>query len=97
MLNITVDQARKIPKTTIRCNVTAPMALVAFMESTDFESAIRNAVYIGGDTDTNAAIAGAIAEAYYKEIPRNIVDTAMEFLPIEFKDLISKFYETIKY
>ena len=96
MLNITVDQARKIPKTSIRCNVTAPMALVAFMESTDYESAVRNAVYIGGDTDTNAAIAGSIAEAYYKEIPNNIIDKALKFLPIEFKELIIKYYEEIR-
>ena len=97
MLNITLDEARKQPKTTIRCNVTAPQALVAFMESTDYESAIRNAIYIGGDTDTNAAIAGSIAEAYYgtNTIPANLVEQAFSYLPEEITVLIKKFYDKI--
>ena len=97
MLNITLDEARKQPKTTIRCNVTAPQALVAFMESTDYESAIRNAIYIGGDTDTNAAIAGSIAEAYYgtDSIPANLVEQACSYLPEEITVLIKKFYDKI--
>ena len=47
------------------CQVTVPQAIRAFYESNDFEDAIRNAVSIGGDSDTIACIAGAIAEAYY--------------------------------
>ncbi len=97
MLDITVEQARLIPKTSIRCNVTAPQALVAFMESTNYESAIRNAVYIGGDTDTNAAIAGAIAEAFYgvNSIPTTIVEEAMSRITPEIKDVIRTFYDII--
>jgi len=92
MLNITLDEARKQPKTTIRCNVTAPQALIAFMESNNYESAIRNAIYIGGDTDTNAAIAGAIAEAYYgtESISKELVETACSYLPEEIIVLIKK-------
>lgn len=99
MLDITVEQARLIPKTTIRCNVTAPQALVAFMESNDFESAIRNAVYIGGDTDTNAAIAGAIAEAFYglETIPLEYISKMRDVLPEEMTDLLVTFYETTGY
>jgi len=95
MLNITVEEARLIPKTTIRCNVTAPQALVAFMESTDYESAIRNAVYIGGDTDTNAAIAGAIAEAFYgaDTIPKHMIDHMFKILSKEMSALILRFYK----
>lgn len=52
-------------KRDIRCDITVPQSLIAFLESTDFESAVRNAVYSKGDTDTIAAIAGAIAEYYY--------------------------------
>lgn len=94
MLNITVEEARLIPKTTIRCNVTAPQALVAFMESTDYESAIRNAVYIGGDTDTNAAIAGAIAEAFYgfESIPKHMIDTMFKIISKEMTSLVQEFY-----
>lgn len=52
------------------CMDTVPKALVAFLESASFEDTIRNAICIGGDTDTIAAIAGSIAEAYY-EIPED--------------------------
>lgn len=95
MLNITVEEARLIPKTTIRCNVTAPQALVAFMESTDYESAIRNAVYIGGDTDTNAAIAGAIAEAFYgfESIPKHMIDTMFRIISKEMSGVVLRFYK----
>ena len=47
-------------------------AILAFLESTDFESAVRLAVSLGGDADTQAAIAGAIAEAYYQGVPEAI-------------------------
>lgn len=94
MLNLTLEQVRDIPKTSIRCNVTAPQALICFMESTDFESAIRNAIYIGGDTDTNAAIAGALAEAFYgtHTIPKKFIKKAKQKLTPEIVDLTNKFY-----
>ncbi len=47
------------------CQVSLPEALSCFFESTDYEDCVRNCIYIGGDSDTLAAIAGAIAEAYY--------------------------------
>ena len=49
-----------------------PPALIAFLESSDYESAIRGAISLGGDADTQACIAGGIAEAYYGEIPDSI-------------------------
>ena len=49
-----------------------PQAIIAFLESTDFEDAIRNAISLGGDADTQACIAGALAEAYYMSIPDQI-------------------------
>jgi ADP-ribosylglycohydrolase len=51
------------------CQGSVPQAITAFLESHDFESAIRNAIYIGGDSDTLACMAGAIAEAYYGGVP----------------------------
>lgn len=65
MLNLTLDELRTKWSRDIRCNLTAPQALICFMESNNYESAVRNAVYTLGDTDTIAAIAGAIAEAFY--------------------------------
>ena len=55
-----------------RTSYSVPPAIIAFLESTDYESAIRNAISLGGDADTQACIAGGIAEAYYKEIPEHI-------------------------
>lgn len=49
----------------ISCKATFPLAFAAFYESCDFEDTIRTAVSLGGDTDTNAAIAGSFAEAFY--------------------------------
>jgi ADP-ribosylglycohydrolase len=97
MLNMTVEELRLMPKTTIRCNVTAPQALICFMESDDYESAIRNAVYTKGDTDTIAAIAGSIAEAFYgvRSIPQFMIDEAKQRLTPEIIELINQFYNTI--
>ena len=74
----------------IRCNLVAPQALTCFIESKDFESAIRNAVFIGGDTDTNASIAGALAEAFYglHNIPLDMISGAMAVLQKDSSDMI---------
>ena len=97
MLDKSVEELRLMPKTSIRCNVTAPSALQCFMESTDYESAIRNAIYIGGDTDTNAAIAGAIAEAFYgwEAIPRAFIEKARIRLTPEIIRVVNEFYNDL--
>ena len=77
------------------CQVTVPQAITAFLESTDFEDAIRLAVSIGGDTDTIAAMTGAIAEAYYKEIPAQIIKHVLSILPPEMVKVISEFYKLV--
>lgn len=56
----------------VTCQGTVPVAVAAFLQSADFEDAVRNAVSIGGDTDTLACIAGAIAEAFYGGVPATI-------------------------
>ena len=70
-----------------------PPAIIAFLDSTDYESAIRNAISLGGDADTEACIAGGIAEAYYKEIPKHIsdfcyrkIDYTLKKVVLDFKD-----------
>ena len=55
-----------------RASYSVPPALIAFLESSDYESAVRGAISLGGDADTQACIAGGIAEAYYGEIPDSI-------------------------
>lgn len=70
-LSFTLDQIRPTYQFDESCQKTVPQAIRAFIESTSFEDAIRNAISIGGDSDTIAAITGSIAEAYY-EIPDQI-------------------------
>ena len=76
------------------CQGSIPQALIAFLDSESFEDAIRNAVCIGGDSDTIGAMAGSIAEAYYGT-PYEMEDRALSYLT---EDLISTYYafETIK-
>jgi ADP-ribosylglycohydrolase len=94
-LNTTCDEIRKTNTFNETCQVTVPQAIVCFLESTDFESAIRLAVSIGGDSDTIAAITGSIAEAYYG-IPEHIKTTALGYLPQEFINIINNFHKHIE-
>ncbi len=78
-LDFTLDEIRPTYRFDVSCQGSVPQAFEAFFESTDFEDAIRNAISIGGDSDTIAAICGGIAEAYYG-IPTRIRKHAMTFL-----------------
>ena len=78
-LNFTLDGIRDGYEFNESCQDTVPQALEAFFESKNFEDAIRNAISIGGDSDTLAAIAGGIAEAYYG-IPTEIRKHSLTFL-----------------
>lgn len=89
-LNLTCDGIRRTNTFNETCQVTVPQAIVCFLESTDFESAIRLAVSIGGDSDTIAAITGGIAEVYYG-IPQHIQDKAWGYLPKEMQDVVTQF------
>ena len=78
-LSRTVDEIRPTYKFNESCQETVPEAITAFLESTDFEDAIRTAVSLGGDSDTLAAITGGIAEAAYS-VPNDILTSAWSFL-----------------
>jgi len=67
-----LDDIRPDYRFDVTCPGSVGEAILAFLESTDFESAVRLAVSLGGDADTQAAIAGSIAEAYYKGVPTAI-------------------------
>lgn len=75
----------------VSCQGSVPESIIAFLESTDYESAIRMAVAYGGDADTQGAITGGIAAAYYGEIPREILDEAISRLPTDLRETISAF------
>ena len=78
-MDFTLDGIRGSYQFNESCQGTVPQALMAFFESTSFEDAIRNAISIGGDSDTLAAITGGVAEAYYG-IPSDIRKLALTFL-----------------
>jgi len=68
-----------------------PEAIIAFLDSTDVEDAIRLAVSLGGDADTQATIAGGIAHAFYGHVPHSIVGPVRERLPAEFLEVLDQF------
>ena len=78
-INFTLDQIRKEYKFDVSCQGSVPVALEAFFEAADFEDAVRNAISVGGDSDTIGAMAGVAAEAYYG-VPEGIIDRAIEYL-----------------
>jgi ADP-ribosylglycohydrolase len=78
----------------ISCQGTVPPALVCALEATSYEDAIRNAVSLGGDSDTLACIAGGIAEALYG-LPRHIAAQARSYLDDRLLSVIDRFYQTI--
>ena len=86
-LNFTVDQIRPYYHHSMECEKSVPQAIVCFLESTDFEDAIRNAVSLGGDCDTQACIAGAIAEAFYG-IPDELQEEVFEYID----DTLQEYY-----
>ena len=67
-----------------------PESLVAFLEAADFEEAVRNAISLGGDADTMACIAGAVAEAYFG-IPEEIERQALSYLNQELRQVVDEF------
>jgi ADP-ribosylglycohydrolase len=73
------------------CQGSVSESIIAFFESQDYESAIRNAVSLGGDADTMACIAGGIAQAFYKKIPNEIVKETRARLPSDFLSVVDKF------
>lgn len=79
------------------CQGTVPPAIRAFLDSRDFESAVRIAVSLGGDSDTLACITGGIAEAYYGEIPREISQRAIDLLPESFQYMLKAFRQRSYY
>ena len=68
-----------------------PEALICFLDAADFEDAVRNAISLGGDADTMACIAGAIAEAHWGEVPEPIAREVRQRLPSELLDLLERF------
>ena len=96
-LDFTIDEIRPIYRFDVSCQGSVPPAIVSFLESENFEDAIRNAISIGGDSDTIGAITGSIAEAAYG-IPEDIKEKSMSYLDGRLKGVYEnwiKFVESL--
>lgn len=91
-LNFTIDEIRPRYQFNETCQGSVPQAIECFLESQDFESAIRIAVSLGGDSDTIANITGGIAEAYYG-VPKEMWKSAVYMLPEEMQSVVFSMYE----
>jgi ADP-ribosylglycohydrolase len=94
-LAFTLDEIRPTYRFNETCQQTVPQALVAFLESTGYEDAIRNAVSLGGDADTLACITGGIAEAYYG-VPENISRHCFDLLDSRLAKVVQRFRDRFR-
>ena len=94
-LNRTLDEIRPSFHMDETCQKTVPEAIIAFLEARDFEDAIRNAVSLGGDTDTLGAITGSIAEAYYG-IPEWLISECRNRINKDMRDVVDAFYSLVR-
>jgi ADP-ribosylglycohydrolase len=90
-LDRTIDEIRPGYGFDVSCQGTVPEAIIAFLESSSYEDAVRNAVSLGGDSDTLACICGGIAEAYYKGIPQHIEAKVRQLLPSDLAQIMDDF------
>ena len=90
-LKRSLDEIRPNYQWDSTCPGSVPESIIAFLEATDFESAVRNAILLGGDADTMAAISGSIAEAYYGGVPSEIEAEVRRRLQPELLDVVELF------
>jgi ADP-ribosylglycohydrolase len=90
-LDRSLEDIRTIYFFDVSCQGSVPESIIAFLESHDFEDAIRNAISLGGDADTMGSIAGGIAQAFYNKISPTIIAEVHQRLPDEFLKIINEF------
>ncbi|GAB4269784.1 MAG: ADP-ribosylglycohydrolase family protein [Candidatus Rifleibacteriota bacterium] len=88
-----IDEIRPDYSFDVTCQGSVPQAIRAFLDSTDYEDAVRCAISIGGDSDTIACIAGGIAQAFYGPIPRHIEEKVYEILNEELGNIARAFMQ----
>ena len=93
-LDFTLEQIRPTYRFDVTCDGSVPQAIVAFLEADSFEDAIRNAISLGGDGDTQACIAGAIAEAFYG-IPESIREQVFDYMDETLQDHYMSYAEIL--
>ena len=94
-LNRTLDEIRPSFHMDETCQKTVPEAIIAFLEARDFEDAIRNAVSLGGDTDTLGAITGSIAESYFG-ISETLISECRNRINKDMRDVVDAFYSLVR-
>ena len=92
-LHRTLDEIRPNYGFDETCQGSVPESIIAFLESTDYEDAVRKAISLGGDSDTQACMTGGIAQAYYKQIPEYITERVREMLNPEMHDIVDQFHK----
>lgn len=92
-LHRTCNEIRPNYRFDVTCQGSVPESIIAFLESTDFESAVRLAVSLGGDADTMGAITGSIAEAFYGGVSENIRQECIRLLPADMLGVLHRFSE----
>jgi ADP-ribosylglycohydrolase len=92
-LNRTLDEIRPAYHFDVSCQGSVPESIIAFLESDSFEDAVRNAISLGGDSDTMACIAGGIAQAFYGGVPGGIEEEVRKRLPGELWEIVERFGE----
>ncbi|KUG04088.1 putative hydrolase [hydrocarbon metagenome] len=90
-LSRTLDDIRPAYSFDVSCQGSVPESIIAFLESNNYEDAVRKAISLGGDSDTMACIAGGIAQAFYKEIPEPMVNQAWLLLDDDLKKIVEQF------
>ncbi len=95
-LGRTIEEMRPTYRFDVSCQGTVPAALIAFFDARSYEEAIRLAISLGGDSDTLACICGGVAEAFYHNIPDEIVLRARRILSPELLEIVDQFQETYK-
>lgn len=92
-LNRTIAEIRPTYEFDVSCDGSVPEAIIAFLESNNFEDAIRKAISVGGDSDTIACIAGGIAHAFYGDIPSNMVEYCRQSLDERLVGVMDEFWK----
>ena len=92
-LDRTADEIRPWYSFDVSCEGTVPEAVIAFLDSSSYEDAVRIAVSLGGDTDTLGCITGGIAEAYYGSVPHHIRAKCQEVMPADLWTVVEEFEE----
>jgi ADP-ribosyl-[dinitrogen reductase] hydrolase len=90
-LSRSVDEIRPNYSFDITCQGSVPESIVAFLDSDNWENAVKKSISLGGDADTMACITGGIAQAYYKKIPEHIAEAVRNKLPRDLREILDEF------